>query len=422
MMATKTFSRRCCQTVISVSTPRRPLQHHPPSKPTLLHPFSPFPSVFLRSSAQTRPISSYGYTQSKALVYSSYGEPSSKLNLHAYSISPPSKTAVTIRMLAAPINPADVNQIQGVYPTRPPFITTLGTQVPSAVAGNEGVGEVAAVGGAVQGLGRGDWVIMGKTGMGTWRTHMQVDEGEVVRIDKEGLTPLQVGTVSVNPVTAYRMLRDCGNWDFGLSGKGEWFVQNGANSGVGRAAVQLGREWGIKSINVIREREGWQELKSELEDLGATKVVTETELMAGEFKEKVKEWTNGGRESIKLGLNCVGGKNATALAKLLSPDAQMVTYGAMSKQPTLLPTSLLIFKNITFTGFWVSRWSERHPKERIQTIEDILRMVRAGRFKDVPFEEVKWEWETKEERLKDAVQGTLEGYRKGKGVFVFGET
>jgi trans-2-enoyl-CoA reductase len=100
----------------------------------------------------------------------------------------------------------------------------------------------------------------------------------------------------------------------------------------------------------------------------------------------------------------------------------MVTYGAMSKQPVQLPTGLLIFKEIVFDGFWVSKWSDRNPKEKKQTVEDVLRMTREGRFKDIPVDEVKWEWETKEETLKKAVQGALGGFRKGKGIFVFGET
>lgn len=335
-------------------------------------------------------------------------------------------------MLAAPINPADVNQIQGVYPSQPPLTTVLGTREPSAVGGNEGVGVVAAVGGGVKGgeggLRVGDWVIMGRTGMGTWRTYLELDEGEVVRVQTReevegGLSALQVGTVSVNPVTAYRMVKDYAAWEFGRMGGGEWLVQNGANSGVGRAVVQLAREWGIKTLNVIRERPGWEGLKAELKELGATKVVTESALLEGSFKEQVKEWTNRGREPVKLGLNCVGGKNATALAKLLSPDAHMVTYGAMSRQPVLLPTGLLIFKNITFNGFWVSQWGERHPREKQQTVADLLRMMREGRFKDVPVEEVRWdESKTKENELKEAVQSTLEGYRKGKGILVFAES
>ena len=300
--------------------------------------------------------------------------------------------------------------------------TLVGTSEPSAVAGNEGVGEVINTGSGVKSMGKGDWVIMKSTGQGTWRTHMAVDETQLLKIDnKDGLTPLQAGTVSVNPCTAYRMLLDSAKWSFRGD---EWFIQNGANSGVGRAAIQLGREWGFKSINVIRGREDKDEekkLRDELVDLGATQVITEEELQGREIKDQIKAWTNGGREEIKVGLNCVGGKPATALAKFLSPGATLVTYGAMSKQPVMLPASLLIFKEINFNGFWVSKWSDKYPDQKKQTVEDVLRLTREGKFKDFPVEECRWGWKTEADLLKKAVQGTLGGFRAGKGVFTFDE-
>ncbi|RMZ88171.1 hypothetical protein DV736_g4594, partial [Chaetothyriales sp. CBS 134916] len=370
-----------------------------------------------------RGITTYGYTQAKALVYSNYGEPQDVLSLHGHSISPPTGSTAVVRFLMAPINPADVNQIQGVYPVRPEMNTLLGTAVPSAVAGNEGMAEVIGVGSGVKTVQKGDWVIMRRTGMGTWRTHMAIDESLLLKIDdKTGLTPLQVGTVSVNPCTAYRMLLDSAKWTF-LGD--EWFMQNGANSGVGRAAIQLGREWGFKSINVIRGRDDKaeeQKLKDELTSLGATHVITEEELMGREMRDKIKAWTNGGQEQIKVGLNCVGGKPATALAKYLSPGASLVTYGAMSKQPLTLPASLLIFKDLNFNGFWVSSWSDRHPDLKKQTVDDILRLTRQGKFKDIPVQECSWGWKTPVDRLTAAVQGTLAGFRGGKGVFMFDET
>lgn len=370
-----------------------------------------------------RHISAYGYTQSKALVYSKYGEPQDVLQLHGHSISPPSGSQAVVRFLNCPINPADINQIQGVYPSKPEMTTALGTSEPAAVAGNEGVAEVISTGAEVKNLQKGDWVIMKSTGMGTWCTHKALDESQLLKIDdKEGLTPLQVGTVSVNPCTAYRMLLDFGKWDF----RGEeWFIQNGANSGVGRAAIQLGKEWGFKSINVIRGREDKAEeekLKQELYDIGATQVITEEQLLSRDIKDQIKEWTRGGREPVKVGLNCVGGKPGTALAKFLSSEAAMITYGAMSKRPLELPASLLIFKNINFTGFWVSKWSDRHPDQKKQTVDDILRLTRLGRFKDIPVDECRWDRDTKADTLTAAVSGTLGGFRAGKGVFVFGET
>lgn len=389
----------------------------------LLRPLTRLSFFTRRQASLRRSITSYGYTQAKALVYSKYGEPQDVLSLHGHSLSPPSGSTVVIRFLTCPINPADVNQIQGVYPSKPEMNTVLGTSEPSAVAGNEGVAEVVNIGSGVKNLQKGDWVIMKTTAMGTWRTHMAVDESGLLKIDdKTGLSPLQVGTVSVNPCTAYRMLLDSAKWNFMGD---EWFIQNGANSGVGRAAIQLGREWGFKSINVIRGRDDKaeeQKLKDELVALGGTQVITEEELMGKEIRDKIKSWTNGGREEIKVGLNCVGGKPATALAKYLSPGASMVTYGAMSKQPLTLPASMLIFKGLNFNGFWVSKWSDKHPDQKKQTVDDVLRLSREGRFKDIPVMECKWSRNTDAETLKKAVQGTLGGFRAGKGVFAFEET
>ncbi|PYH96182.1 mitochondrial enoyl reductase [Aspergillus ellipticus CBS 707.79] len=375
-----------------------------------------YPQVLMGSR---RLISVYGYTQSKALVYSRYGEPKDVLQLHKHSISAPHGTQVNLRLLAAPLNPADVNQIQGVYPSKPLFQTTLGTQKPSAVAGNEGAFEVIATGSGARNLSKGDWVVMKQTGQGTWRTHAQLDESQLIKIENtEGLTPLQISTVSVNPVTAYRMIKDFCEWDWMRTGE-EWLIQNGANSGVGRAAIQIAREWGIKTLNVVRERgtpEETDALKKELHTLGATAVVTEAELLSGGFKNIVHELTNKGKEPIRLALNCVGGKSATAMAKALSPGSHLVTYGAMSKQPVSLPSGLLIFKNLVFDGFWVSKWGDKNPQLKENTINDVLQLTRAGRFKDIPVEEINWNWDTEGSELASSVQQTLTGYRSGKGL------
>ncbi|KAK6224850.1 zinc-binding dehydrogenase [Colletotrichum tabaci] len=383
----------------------------------------------------------YGYTQAKALVFSKEGEPSDVLQLHTHSISPsiPS-SAVLLRALAAPINPADINTVQGTYGAKPPFTQLIGTPEPAAVPGNEGVFEVVSVGSEAGagdgGLRKGDWVIPSASSFGTWRTHAVADAKDVMKVSREGLTPTQVATVSVNPCTAYRILRTYGPGEVRAGanpgamraldpGSGAWFVQNGANSGVGRAAIQLGKLWGLRSINVVRERATEAEtagLKKELADLGADVVVTEKEFLAREWRDRLAELTRGGRETVGLGLNCVGGKSATAVARSLGDGGTMVSYGGMARQPVMLPTGLLIFKDVRFVGFWLSRWNERDPQGRRFAIEDVLGMIREGRFRDVPVEEVPWAWDTEEARLKEAVQGALGGFRKGKGVFVFGET
>lgn len=63
-------------------------------------------------------------------------------------------------MILAPINPADINTIQGVYPVKPLLPSTPGF---------EGIGEVLAVGSGVKNLLPGDRVIPEGI-IGTWCT------------------------------------------------------------------------------------------------------------------------------------------------------------------------------------------------------------------------------------------------------------
>lgn len=181
---------------------------------------------------------------------------------------------VHVRFLASPINPADVNQVQGAYPIKPAF-EDLGP-VKAAVGGNEGVAEVIAAGDAVQDLKVGDRVVMAKTGYGTWRSHAAgpaQDFQLLPRNDK--VSVIQQATLTVNPCTAYRMLKDFVKPEQGNRERdalcplptlsfffflfldtviGNYIIQNGANSAVGQAVIQIAKAWGLKSINVVRNR------------------------------------------------------------------------------------------------------------------------------------------------------------------------
>ncbi|XP_028821731.1 enoyl-[acyl-carrier-protein] reductase, mitochondrial-like [Denticeps clupeoides] len=149
------------------------------------------------------------------------------------------RRSVQLRVLAAPVNPADVNMIQGTYPILPEF---------PAVGGNEGVGDVLEVGHEVTSLSAGDWVIPVDTGFGTWRTEAVCDAGYLLPVPRD-ISLLGAVTIGVNPCTAYRMLHD-----FQPLSPGSTVIQNGANSGVGQVVIQIAAAMGLGTINVIRER------------------------------------------------------------------------------------------------------------------------------------------------------------------------
>src|SRR5205085_4368213 len=180
----------------------------------------------------------------------------------------------------------------------------------------------------------------------------------------EGIEPIQAAMLKVNPITAWRMLHD-----FVSLQPGEWVIQNAANSAAGRAAIQIARECGYRTVNVVRRAELIEELKAE----GGDVVLVDGENLRDEVAAATE------RAPIRLALNAVGGENALRVAKTLAPEGTMVTYGAMSLQPLCIPNGMFIFKNLRFTGFWVNKWYEAAtPEQRGETLAPLFDMAKRG--------------------------------------------
>ncbi|KAK6024354.1 oxidoreductase, zinc-binding dehydrogenase family protein [Ostertagia ostertagi] len=217
-----------------------------------------------------------------------------------------------------------------------------------------------------------------KAGQGIWRTDGHHKETEVFPIDNE--LPMEASaTLQVNPPTAYRMLKD-----FVDLKPGDTIIQNGANSAVGKAVIQICRLRGIHSVNIVRKRDNLADLVKELKELGADEVITDEQL-AKEYRGKIKD--------VRLALNCVGGKSTMFLAATLGFRGCMVTYGGMSKMPlqaTLfqIPTGPLIFKDIRLAGYWMSRWYEQpgNTEERKKMYAELGGWIKSGEFRSPSFE------------------------------------
>ncbi|TFY72020.1 hypothetical protein EVG20_g1000 [Dentipellis fragilis] len=337
----------------------------------------------------------------RAVVYSERGPPSSVLQAVSYPDLPPTSPGlVNLRVLLSPVNPSDINVIEGVYPLKPNPVSLPSVTGQVYIGGNEGLAEVKEIGEGVEGLEVGDWVIPVKPQPGTWNSALRMRAHEVVKVPRrQGLSPTNAATLTVNPPTAYNMLRDYVDLQ-----PGDWVVQNGANSAVGQAVIQIAAKlYGARTINLVRNRENIDELKQELTNLGATHVLTYDELLDKDIKNKVKEWT--GSKDIRLGLNCVSGKPTTLMARLLGKDAHLVSYGAMSKQPLSLPTSLFIFKNLTCHGFWQSRWYSDHSKEeREELMRELVGLMATGQLMEPKHEIVKLESTDSDELATSKVQ------------------
>ncbi|XP_071870943.1 enoyl-[acyl-carrier-protein] reductase, mitochondrial [Bombus fervidus] len=301
----------------------------------------------------------------KSLFYKEYGEPVDVLHVTTQSINQPENNQVSVKWLLAPVNPADINTIQGKYPSKPPL---------PAIPGNEGVGEIIAIGSNVKYLNVGDRVIPNGTHLGTWRTHANYTVEELLKVPKE-VGVVEASMLNVNPCTAYRMLKD-----FVELKPGDTVIQNGGNSAVGQMIIQLCKIWNYKSVSVIRDRPNIEELKNYLTSLGADEILTEDEIRKTQiFKSKKLP-------SPKLALNCICGQNALEVLRHLAHGGIMVTYGGMSREPLTVPTSALIFKDITLKGFWMTAWTKlnMNSKEREKMFSELGALFKDKKLKAPP--------------------------------------
>jgi trans-2-enoyl-CoA reductase len=324
----------------------------------------------------------------KAVVYRTHGNPTEVLGVETQPWPTLGADEALVEMRAAPINPADLNAIEGKYPVRP--------QLP-ATPGFEGAGVIVDLGANVQGITTGAVVILPHN-IGTWREAVAIKASELVAVPPE-IEPVHAAMLKINPMTAWRLLHDYVDLK-----KSEWLIQNAANSAAGRAVIQIARELGYKTANVVRRAELIDELRSE----GGDVVLVDGD----NLRDEVKNATAGA--AIRLGLNAVGGESALRLANCLAPGGTLVTFGAMSLQPLKIPNGLLIFKDLRFRGIWINKWYDNATMaERMEAFRPLFDMARRGLLKTIV------EKAYSLDEVQAAVAHAAQGKRSGKIIFTF---
>jgi trans-2-enoyl-CoA reductase len=166
--------------------------------------------------------------------------------------------------------------------------------------------------------------------------------------------------------------------------------------------IQIARHLGLHTVNIVRR----DSLAPELEAIGADAVLTDS----ADLRKELPARTGGA--GIKLALNAVGGESALAIANALAPRGTHVTYGAMGMQPVRVPNGLLIFKDIRFRGFWVTKWyEESSAPARQEMFKELFALAARGLLKP------KVEREYPISQAKEAILRAQQGSRDGKIIF-----
>jgi NADPH:quinone reductase-like Zn-dependent oxidoreductase len=312
----------------------------------------------------------------RAARYALTGTPAEVVACEEIPVPPPGPGEVRVRMICAPVNPADLNMLEGKYGEARPLPDT---------PGNEGLGEVIACGEGAEASLVGRRVLVGSE---AWRDQGNWPVADLI-IVPPSLDDRQACMLRVNPPTAWLLLHR-----FAVLDRGAWIAQNAATSGVGRAVIEIAKAAGWKTFNVVRRPEA----AAELQTLGADAVAVD----GPEFTEQARTLLAGVRP--RLGLNAVGGAAATRLAGLLADGSPLVTYGAMSREALKVPNGFLIFRDLVFRGFWLTRWlREASAAERADVYAAVFRLAAAGAFAPRVAAEFALE------HVKDAVAATASG-------------
>ncbi|MET8244357.1 NADP-dependent oxidoreductase [Streptomyces sp. NPDC005202] len=237
----------------------------------------------------------------KAYVFTRYGGPETEALVDVDRPRPgPGQILVAVR--AAGVNPVDWKQRTGFR--RP---GESGEREFPVVFGNEVSGVVEEVGEGVTGFAAGDEVF-GNTAAGGYAQYALLP-AEVAAHKPAAVSFTAAATLPVAAATAYDGLRQL---DLPT---GATVLVTGAGGGVGAAAVQIARAFGLKAVGVASEGK-----KDFIESLGAVHVPSGP------------GWTERARAAAPDGIDAVydlvGGEVLTEAAGLLTDRTELISAGA----------------------------------------------------------------------------------------------
>lgn len=264
----------------------------------------------------------------------------------------PAAGQVLFDVVAFPLNPADMAFCHGRYRLKPPLPATPGAEC---------VGRVRAVGDGVTTVAPGDLVI--NLLRENWASQRCVAERDVIRVPRD-IDLKQAAMLRINPPTASLLLSDIVDLK-----PGDWLIQNVANSAVGRLVIAFAKARGFRTINVVRR----DDIFGELSGLGADICLRDGD----DLPQRVR--TANGSEPVRLGLDAIGGGATARVAACLADDATVCTYGSMSGEEARLPTSDLVYRGVTLTGFMLGRFLARRSDADIRALyTELAAGIRSG--------------------------------------------
>lgn len=243
---------------------------------------------------------------------------------------------VLVEVFGGPINPSDVYFFEGTYPVKRNRPT---------IPGFEGSGRVVAVGssGKWNGLLGANICFFGgdERSFGSYGDYT-VMPGHTVYPIPDHVDLYQASAALVNPLTVEIFIDIC------EKAKTKCIVHTGAAGSLGKILIEACKQANILLINIVRTDNQVSQLKS----LGADHVLN------GESKTFLADFlTLSHKLKPRALFDAVGGPLASTLIANMPQNSFVYSYGNLSRQDYTINPSVLLFKNVTLTGIWLSKFA-----------------------------------------------------------------
>lgn len=267
---------------------------------------------------------------------------------------------VLVRVSAAGVNRPDLMQRQGLYPPPPGA---------SDIPGLEIAGIVVDVGEEVVGLKAGDAVCALVSG-GAYAEYCLAAESLCLPIP-QGLDFVQAAALPETFFTVWTNLFDA---DLGRLQAGESLLVHGGSSGIGVAALQLGREFGAKVFATAGSEEKCRFCAS----LGAVAIPYREQ----DFVEAIKQATAG--LGVDVVLDMVGGDYLQHNLSCLKPKGRLVQIAFQLGPKTQINLTPILLKRLTLTGSTLRPRSVAEKAVIARSLrEKVWPLLASGRVKPV---------------------------------------
>jgi NADPH:quinone reductase len=310
-----------------------------------------------------------------------------QMTLDEVPVPEPGPNEVRIRNRAAALNFFDILQIQGKYQVKPPFPFTPGAEV---------AGVVDAAGSAVKHVFVGDPVVA-MTHNGAFAEYSLAAANRTFHLIA-GMDFPEAAAMPVVYHTAYFALHRRADL-----AHGEWLLVHAGASGVGMAAIQIGKAYGAQVIATAGS-------PAKLDFCLAQGADYSFSYSDPGWVERVKEVTGGRGADVVY--DPVGGDVFDLSTRAIAAEGRMLVIGFASGRIPSVPANRVLLKDISIVGVHWGQYVQHHPEFVPHTHEVLTAMYLGGQIHPVV---------GKTFRLEEAPAGLRELTRRqvlGKAVLV----